>query len=152
MRAVIQRVTGARVEVAGAVVGEIGEGVLTLLGVARGDTDAGADYLVSKILNLRIFPDENGKMNRSLIETGGGLLVVSQFTLYGDIEKGRRPGFDEAAPSEVAKPIYEYFVQKARASGVTVKTGVFQAHMRVSLINDGPVTLICESKRALQKK
>jgi len=152
MRAVIQRVTGARVEVAGAVVSEIDEGILALLGVARGDTDAGADYLVSKILNLRIFPDENGKMNRSLVEIGGRLLVVSQFTLYGDIEKGRRPGFEEAAPPEVAKPIYEYFVQKARASGVIVETGVFQAHMRVSLINDGPVTLICESKRALQKK
>lgn len=152
MRAVIQRVTGARVEVAGAVVSEIGEGILALLGVARGDTDAGADYLVSKILNLRIFPDENGKMNRSLVEIGGRLLVVSQFTLYGDIEKGRRPGFEEAAPPEVAKPIYEYFVQKARASGVIVETGVFQAHMRVSLTNDGPVTLICESKRALQKK
>jgi len=152
MRAVIQRVTGARVEVAGAVVSEIDEGILALLGVARGDTDAGADYLVSKILNLRIFPDENSKMNRSLVEIGGRLLVVSQFTLYGDIEKGRRPGFEEAAPPEVAKPIYEYFVQKARASGVIVETGVFQAHMRVSLTNDGPVTLICESKRALQKK
>jgi len=152
MRAVIQRVTGARVEVAGAVVSKIDEGILALLGVARGDTDAGADYLVSKILNLRIFPDENGKMNRSLVEIGGRLLVVSQFTLYGDIEKGRRPGFEEAAPPEVAKPIYEYFVQKARASGVIVETGVFQAHMRVSLTNDGPVTLICESKRALQKK
>ena len=152
MRAVVQRVAEARVEVAGEVVGEIGGGLLVLLGVARGDTDADADYLVAKVSNLRIFPDEKGKMNRSLAETGGGLLVVSQFTLYGDTEKGRRPAFDEAAPPEVAQRIYEYFVRKARASGVAVQTGVFQAHMRVCLINDGPVTLICESKKALQKE
>jgi D-tyrosyl-tRNA(Tyr) deacylase len=145
MRAVIQRVSEARVTVAGSVLGEIGPGMLALLGVAKPDTAADAEYLAEKILNLRMFPDEAGKMNRSLLDTGGALLVVSQFTLYGDCRKGRRPSFDDAAPAEQARPLYEHFVEVARRSGVRVETGVFQAHMEVSLVNDGPVTLLVES-------
>ncbi len=145
MRAVVQRVTKARVEVDGTVVGEIGAGLLVLLGVSKTDVAAGADFLVDKILNLRIFSDEEGKMNRSLLDTGGALLVVSQFTLYGDCRKGRRPGFDLAAPAEQARALYEHFVAAARRAGVRVETGVFQAMMAVSLTNDGPVTLILES-------
>jgi len=145
MRAVIQRVSEARVTVAGSVLGEIGPGLLALLGVAKSDTAADAAFLAEKILNLRVFPDEAGKMNRSLLDAGGALLVVSQFTLYGDTRKGRRPSFDEAAPSEQARPLYQHFVEVARRSGVRVETGVFQAHMEVSLINDGPVTLLVES-------
>jgi D-aminoacyl-tRNA deacylase len=145
MRAVIQRVSEARVTVAGSVLGEIGPGLLALLGVAKPDTAADAEYLAEKILNLRVFPDEAGKMNRSLLDTGGALLVVSQFTLYGDCRKGRRPSFDDAAPAEQARPLYEHFVEVARRSGVRVETGVFQAHMEVSLVNDGPVTLLVES-------
>ena len=145
MRAVIQRVSEARVTVAGSVVGEIGPGLLALLGVAKPDTAADAEFLAEKILNLRVFPDEAGKMNRSLLDTLGALLVVSQFTLYGDCRKGRRPSFDDAAPAEQARPLYEHFVEVARRSGVRVETGVFQAHMEVSLVNDGPVTLVVES-------
>ena len=145
MRAVLQRVTMARVEVEGAVVGEIGAGLLILLGVTKTDTAPQAELLADKILNLRIFSDEAGKMNRSLLDTGGALLVVSQFTLYGDCRKGRRPSFDQAAPAEQAKTRYEQFVEAARRSGVRVETGVFQAHMAVSLLNDGPVTLIIEA-------
>ncbi len=145
MRAVVQRVTKARVEVDGTVVGEIGAGLLVLLGVSKTDVAAGADFLVDKILNLRIFSDEEGKMNRSLLDTGGALLVVSQFTLYGDCRKGRRPSFDLAAPAEQARALYEHFVAAARRAGVRVETGVFQAMMAVSLTNDGPVTLILES-------
>ena len=145
MRAVIQRVSEARVTVAGSVLGEIGPGLLALLGVAKPDTAADAEHLAEKVLNLRVFPDEAGKMNRSLLDVTGALLVISQFTLYGDCRKGRRPSFDDAAPAEQARPLYEHFVEVARRSGVRVETGVFQAHMEVSLVNDGPVTLLVES-------
>lgn len=145
MRAVVQRVTHARVEVDGAVVGEIGAGLLVLLGVAKTDTAADADFLAAKILNLRIFSDEEGKMNRSVLETTSALLVVSQFTLYGDCRKGRRPSFDAAAAAEQAGTLYEHFVAVARRAAARVETGVFQAAMAVSLTNDGPVTLIVES-------
>ncbi len=145
MRAVIQRVSGASVRVDSRVVGEIGPGLLVLLGVAKTDSEKDALFLAEKIVNLRIFADEAGKMNRSLIDLGGALLAVSQFTLYGDTRKGRRPGFDAAAPAEAARVLYESFVAAARAHGVHVETGVFQAHMAVSLVNDGPVTLLVES-------
>jgi D-tyrosyl-tRNA(Tyr) deacylase len=145
MRAVVQRVTRAKVEVDGTVTGEIGAGLLVLLGVAKPDTPADAEFLADKIAGLRIFSDEAGKMNRSLLEAGGSLLVVSQFTLYGDTRKGRRPSFDLAAPAEQARALYEHFVAAARRGGVPVETGVFQARMAVSLVNDGPVTLIVES-------
>jgi len=146
MRALLQRVTRASVVVEGSVVGEVGAGLLILLGVARPDTAADAALLVNKIVNLRIFPDADGKMNRSMLETGGSLLVVSQFTLYGDCRKGRRPGFDAAAPAAQARALYESFVEIARRSGLRVETGVFQAHMEVALVNDGPVTLMLETK------
>ncbi len=145
MRAVVQRVREARVEVDGALTGSIGRGLLVLLGIAREDTPADADYLAEKIAGLRIFPDQQGKMNRSVQDSGGAVLVVSQFTLYGDTRKGRRPSFDRAAPPEQARALYEYFLQALRARGVTVETGVFQAMMQVHLINDGPVTILCES-------
>ena len=145
MRAVIQRVTYAKVEVEGKVSGEIGPRVLVLLGVTKSDTAADAEFLAAKAVHLRIFNDEAGKMNRSLLETGGAMLAVSQFTLYGDCRKGRRPGFDAAAPAEQARALYESFVEIVRCSGVRVETGVFQAHMEVALINDGPVTLMLET-------
>lgn len=145
MRAVLQRVTQAKVEVDGAVTGQIDAGLLVLLGVSKTDSPKEADFLVDKILNLRIFEDEAGKMNRSLIDTAGALLVVSQFTLYGDARKGRRPSFDSAAPAEQARSLYEYFVDSARRSGLKIETGIFQAHMAVSLTNNGPVTLILET-------
>lgn len=145
MRAVIQRVSRASVEVDHSVTGEIGPGLLVLLGVSKLDTEADADFIAAKVLNLRIFEDDQGKMNRSLLDTGGGLLVVSQFTLYGDCRKGRRPSFDDAAPAEQARALYEYFVTTTRRS-VPVQTGIFQTHMSVSLTNDGPVTLIVESR------
>jgi D-tyrosyl-tRNA(Tyr) deacylase len=145
MRVILQRVSHASVEVDGAIVGTIGAGLLVLLGVAKKDTSADADALAAKILNLRIFADEAGKMNRSVLDCGGGLLVVSQFTLYGDCRKGRRPGFDDAAPAEQARELYEHFVAVVRRSGLAVETGVFQAHMAVSLVNDGPVTFLVES-------
>jgi D-tyrosyl-tRNA(Tyr) deacylase len=145
MRAVIQRVTYAKVEVEGEIRGEIGPGVLVLLGITKTDTPAEADFLASKTVHLRIFNDAAGKMNRSLLETGGAMLAVSQFTLYGDCRKGRRPSFDDAAPAEQARQLYEGFVQAVRQLGVGVETGVFQAHMAVTLLNDGPVTLIVES-------
>ncbi len=144
MRAVLQRVREARVEVAGQVVGAIGKGLVVLLAVAKPDTAAEADYLAEKVTGLRIFPDDAGKMNRDVIEAGGALLVISQFTLYGDTRKGRRPSFDSAAGPEQARALYEYFIQACRARGVPVQTGVFQASMAVHLINDGPVTVICE--------
>jgi D-aminoacyl-tRNA deacylase len=146
MRAVLQRVERASVEVEGETVGSIGAGLLVLLGVARGDTRAQADYLADKILNLRIFSDDAGKMNRSVIDAGGGILAVSQFTLYGDCLKGRRPSFDDAAPPELARPLYEYFVERLRAGKLLVETGVFQASMKISLVNDGPVTFVLDSK------
>lgn len=147
MRAVLQRVKQARVEVDGQITGSIGHGILVLLGVARWDTETGAEYLVDKISNLRIFHDEDGKMNRGIREAGGALLVVSQFTLYGDTNRGRRPSFDDAAPAAQARLLYEYFIARARQTGLRVETGVFQAMMSVHLENDGPVTLICESPR-----
>jgi D-tyrosyl-tRNA(Tyr) deacylase len=145
MRLVIQRVSEARVEVDGQTTGAIGRGLLVLVAVARSDTQSDADRLAEKLLGLRIFPDESGKMNRSVVEIGGGVLVVSNFTLYGDTRKGKRPSFDMAAPPEQARTLYEYFVTKLRSGAVPVETGVFQATMAVSLVNDGPVTLICDS-------
>jgi len=127
------------------VVGEIGAGLLILLGVAKSDTSQDAEFLADKILNLRVFPDDAGKMNRSLLESNGDLLIISQFTLYGDCRKGRRPSFEAAAPPEQARALYETFVGLARRSGLRVETGVFKAHMDVSLVNDGPVTLMLES-------
>ena len=146
MRAVVQRVSSASVVVEGVVTGAIGGGLMVLLGVRRGDTEADAAYLLDRVLGLRIFADDSGKLNRSVVDTGGGLLVVSQFTLYGDTRKGRRPSFDLAAPAEQARALYEKFVEMARARGVRTETGVFQAMMSVSLVNEGPVTLIVESK------
>jgi len=146
MRALLQRVTEARVTVDEAVTGQIGAGLLVLLGVSKLDTESDAEFVAQKVLHLRIFEDENGKMNRSLLDTGGAMLVVSQFTLYGDCRKGRRPSFDGAAPAEQARALYEHFVAVARRAGVRVETGIFQAHMAVSLINDGPVTLIVETR------
>jgi D-tyrosyl-tRNA(Tyr) deacylase len=147
MRLVIQRVRQARVEVDGRCCGSIHSGLLVLVAVAKSDSQADADYLTEKLLGLRIFPDPDGKMNRSVVEVGGALLVVSNFTLYGDCSKGRRPSFDLAAAPEQARPLYDYFVEKLRASTVPVETGVFQAAMDVQLVNDGPVTLLCESRR-----
>jgi D-aminoacyl-tRNA deacylase len=147
MRIVLQRVKSAHVDVAGETVGAIGAGSVILLGVARGDRREDAEYLVDKVVQLRMFPDEEGRMNRSLLEIGGGLLVVSQFTLYGDCRKGRRPSFDQAAPPEQARALYEYFIQRLKSSNIAVETGVFQAEMEIHLINDGPATFILESKR-----
>jgi D-aminoacyl-tRNA deacylase len=149
MRVVVQRVSEARVVIDGAVTGSIASGLMVLLGVGQGDTEKDADYLADKIAGLRIFPDEAGKMNRSVADCGGALLVVSQFTLYGDCRKGRRPGFDQAAAPQHANRLYEYFVAQARARGLRVETGVFQATMAVHLVNDGPVTLILDSSRIL---
>lgn len=145
MRILIQRVRQARVEVNGAVTGAISYGLLVFLGIARHDTRAEADYLVDKLVGLRIFPDEHGKMNRSIRESGGSLLIVSQFTLYGDCRKGRRPGFDRAAPPHLAQVLYDYFVERAKATAIPVETGIFQASMQVHLINDGPVTFLIET-------
>ncbi len=124
----------------------IGKGILVLIGVAKGDQMAHADYLADKLVNLRIFPDNEGKMNRSALDIGAALLLVSQFTLYGECRKGRRPSFDAAAPPEEARRLYEYAVEKVREKGLEVRIGVFQAHMEVELINDGPVTLLLESQ------
>jgi len=146
MRAVVQRVTESSVTVDGNITGKIGPGLLVLLGVNKQDTTAEADYLAQKIANLRIFEDDAGRMNRSLLEIGGEMLVVSQFTLYGDCRKGRRPSFVDAAGPEQANTLYEYFVEEVRRKGITVATGQFRAMMAVSLINDGPVTLIVESR------
>jgi D-tyrosyl-tRNA(Tyr) deacylase len=145
MRIVIQRVKQARVEVDGQVSGAIGPGLLVLLGIAKTDSERDAEYLCEKVLHLRIFPDSEGKMNRNVEEAAGSLLVVSQFTLYGDCRKGRRPSFDLAANPEQAARLYEYFVNTARKSNLHVETGVFQASMQVCLVNDGPVTIICDS-------
>lgn len=147
MRAVVQRVTSARVVVDGGVVGEIGPGLLVLLGVGRGDRPEDAAYLADKIVNLRIFDDPDGKFNLSLRDVGGSMLVVSQFTLYGDARRGRRPSFTEAAPPEVGNALYEEFVALVRGKGVHVETGVFQAHMEVELVNHGPVTILVDSAK-----
>ena len=146
MLAVIQRVTAAEVRIDDKIVGQIGPGLLVLLGISRSDDEKDADYLSDKIVHLRILEDEQGKMNRSLIETGGEIMVVSQFTLLGDCRKGRRPSFVEAAPAKTAEGLYEYFVGQLKSKGIPVATGRFQAKMAVSLVNDGPVTLILESK------
>jgi len=146
MRAVVQRVSESSVTVDGEVVGSIGPGLMVLLGVTHEDTEKEADYLADKIINLRIFSDDAGKMNRSLRDTEGEMLVVSQFTLYGDCRKGRRPSFIQAAGPDKGNALYEYFVKKVRDNGVATATGRFGAMMDVSLINDGPVTLIVESK------
>lgn len=145
MRAVLQRVKEASITVAGDVTGRTGPGLLILLGVGKGDQKADAEYLASKIVNLRIFPDETGKMNRSVLDVKGGLLVASQFTLYGDCRKGRRPAFDQAADPTLAKLLYDYFLVLLCKTSLNVESGIFQAHMEISLVNDGPVTLICES-------
>ena len=147
MRAVIQRVKKAEVRVDGRTVGAVSEGMLVLLGVGKNDTPEDARSLADKVLNLRIFDDSEGRMNLSLLETEGQLLCVSQFTLYGDCRKGRRPSYDQAARPEVAGGLYDAFVVAARAGGVTVQTGQFQAMMEVELVNDGPVTLLLDSER-----
>jgi D-tyrosyl-tRNA(Tyr) deacylase len=146
MRIVLQRAKSARVDIAGETVGSIGVGLVILLGVTQTDQERDARYLADKVIQLRIFPDEAGRMNRSLLEAGGALLVVSQFTLYGDCRKGRRPSFDHAAPPEQARTLYECFIQYLKSSNIAVETGVFQAEMEVHLINDGPVTFILDSK------
>ncbi len=145
MKAVIQRVTQSAVAVDGKTVSSIQNGLLILLGVSQNDREADADYLSDKIVNLRIFEDNAGKMNLSLLETGGEALVVSQFTLLGDCRKGRRPSFIDAAPPDRANQLYEYFTQKLKEKGISVQTGVFRAMMDVSLVNNGPVTMILES-------
>jgi D-tyrosyl-tRNA(Tyr) deacylase len=148
MRAVVQRVSRARVRVNGETTGEIGLGLLVLLGVGAGDTYAEADYLAEKTIGLRIFEDAGGKMNLSVADVGGALLVVSQFTLYGDARRGKRPSFDAAAPPEQARELYEYFVEKVRATGLRSETGRFQETMQVELVNEGPVTILLDSAKA----
>lgn len=145
MRALIQRVLEAKVEVDGETVGKIGRGLLVLLGIRNGDTIDEAQLVCRKVTQLRIFPDEAGKMNRSLQDISGELLVVSQFTLYGDIRKGNRPSYSDAARPEVAEGLYQDFVELCRAKGISVATGRFQAHMNVYLVNDGPVTILCDT-------
>lgn len=147
MRSVIQRVSRAKVSVEGEIVGEIGRGTLVLLGVSAQDSEKEADYVLNKTLNLRIFEDADGKMNLSLLDIGGELLVVSQFTLYGDVRKGRRPSFIEAAAPDEANRLYEYFVREARKQIEKVETGKFQAMMDVELVNDGPVTILIDSEK-----
>lgn len=147
MRAVVQRVKEAKVEVDGEIVGSIAGGLLVFLGVGEEDEEKDLDYMVDKVLGLRIFQDENDKMNLSLLDVGGELLVVSQFTLYGDARKGKRPSFTASARPEKGESYYEEFIQRAREKGVKVETGVFGAHMHVDLINDGPVTILLDSKK-----
>jgi D-aminoacyl-tRNA deacylase len=148
MRAVVQRVTRARVTVSGEVTGEIALGLLVLLGVSQSDTPADADYIAEKVSGLRVFEDPDGKMNLSAADVGGAILAVSQFTLYGDVRKGRRPSFDAAARPELARELYEYFVQKIRATGLRCETGRFQEMMDVELVNSGPVTILLDSTKA----
>ena len=146
MKALVQRVTKASVSVNGEVVGEIGHGLVVLVGVARGDTEKDAGYLAGKIANLRIFADEDGKFNLSALETKGEVLIISQFTLLADTRKGRRPSFDEAAPPEQAEVLVNFFIGRARETGLKVETGRFQQHMLVEIHNDGPVTIAIDSK------
>ena len=148
MRAVVQRVSSSKVTVDENTIGQINKGLLVLLGVTHDDKSSDVDYMIDKILNLRIFEDENDKMNLSLMDIGGELLVVSQFTFYGDCRKGRRPGFSNAARPELANNLYEEFVKKAKDKGVTVGTGQFAAHMMVELTNDGPVTILLDSSKS----
>lgn len=145
MRAVIQRVDRAEVRVQGQSVGQIGKGLLVLLGVGQKDTQKEADFLLEKVIHLRIFEDPAGKMNLSLLDTKGALMVISQFTLYADCRKGRRPSFTEAAPPETARALYEYFLEKAKSTGLRISSGIFQAVMEVELVNSGPVTIILDS-------
>ena len=147
MRVVLQRVTSASVTIDGTATGEIGPGLVLLLGIAKDDTPRDVEYVVDKCVQLRIFGDENGKMNRSLFDVAGEVLVISQFTLFGDTRKGRRPSFEGAAPPEHAEPLYELAVERLREHGIRVATGRFGAFMEVSLVNDGPVTLTVESRR-----
>lgn len=148
MRAVVQRVSRAKVTVAGEVTGEIGAGLLVLLGVGQDDSENDADYLAEKIAGLRIFEDGEGKMNRAVGESGGAVLAVSQFTLFGDVRRGKRPSFDAAARPEHARPLYEYFVARIRAAGLPCHTGRFQEMMQVELVNNGPVTILLDSKKS----
>jgi len=148
MRAVIQRVSRASVRVEGDLTGEIGKGLLVLLGVARDDSETDADYLAEKVAGLRIFEDEGGKMNLSVSDVDGSVLAVSQFTLFGDVRRGKRPSFDAAARPERAKALYKYFVERIRASGLRCETGRFQEMMAVELVNEGPVTILLDSKKA----
>jgi D-tyrosyl-tRNA(Tyr) deacylase len=145
MRVVVQRVAHASVEIDGAVVGRIGPGLAMLLGIRSGDGESDVQFLADKVLNLRVFPDAEGKMNRSALDAGRALLVVSQFTLYGDCRKGRRPSFIDAAPPNLAEPLYDRFIARLRESGLVVESGRFGAMMQVELVNDGPVTLIIDS-------
>ena len=147
MRAVVQRVSRASVKVESETVGQIEAGLLVLLGVGQDDAESDADYLVHKITGLRVFEDTDGKMNRSVIDEGGAILAVSQFTLFGDVRRGKRPSFDAAARPEQAKKLYEYFVEKVRAVGVRCETGTFQAMMKVELANEGPVTIMVDSRK-----
>ena len=147
MRAVVQRVSRAKVTVANEVTGEIGRGLMVLLGVSEDDTQDDARYLAEKLVSLRIFPDDEGKMNRSLVDVGGQMLVVSQFTLFGDCRKGRRPSFIEAARPELADSLYRIFVVEVQGHEIQTATGRFQAHMDIELVNDGPVTLLVDSKK-----
>jgi len=147
MRAVIQRVSRAQVTVNGEVTGGISRGIVVLVAVGNEDTHSAADYLAEKIVGLRIFEDENGKMNLAVSEIRGEVLIVSQFTLYGDVRRGKRPSFDEAAPPQRARELYEYFVERIRATGLTCETGRFQETMQLELVNDGPVTVLLDSAK-----
>jgi D-aminoacyl-tRNA deacylase len=148
MRAVVQRVSRAQVSVNGEITGQIGLGLLVLLGVGRDDTETDAIYLAEKVCGLRVFEDAQAKMNRSLQEAGGSVLAVSQFTLYGDVRRGKRPSFDAAAPPERARQLYELFVERIRTAGLRCETGRFQETMKVELVNDGPVTILLDSAKA----
>jgi D-aminoacyl-tRNA deacylase len=148
VRAVVQRVSRAQVAICGEIVGKIGKGLLVLLGVGNTDTEGDADYLAEKIAGLRIFEDEKGKMNLAAADAGGSVLVVSQFTLYGDVRRGKRPSFDAASPPERARQLYEYFAGRVRASGLACETGRFQETMQVELTNEGPVTILLDSSKA----
>lgn len=147
MRAVVQKVSSSKVTVDGEIIGKIDQGLMVLLGVTHDDTSKDVDYMVDKVTNLRIFEDEEGKMNLSLKDIGGDVLAVSQFTLYGDARRGRRPSFSDAARPEVANPLYEEFIEKVKTQGINVETGKFGAHMMVDLTNDGPITILLESRK-----
>ena len=148
MRAVVQRVSCAKVTVNGWIAGEIGLGLLVLLGVGQDDGESDVTYMAEKIAGLRIFEDQDGKMNRSVLDVGGSVLAVSQFTLYGDVRRGKRPSFDDAAPPEPARRLYALFVERIRAAGLRCETGRFQEMMQVELVNEGPVTILLDSRKA----
>jgi D-tyrosyl-tRNA(Tyr) deacylase len=147
MRAVVQRVSRAKVTIDGKITGEIARGLLVLLGVGAGETRADADYLADKVIGLRIFEDAGGKMNLSVVDVEGAILAVSQFTLYGDVRRGKRPSFEAAAPPQPARQLYEYFVEKVRRAGLKCETGRFQEMMQVELVNEGPVTILLDSRK-----